>query len=235
MRITSRLLASMTLVLILSAAASAQQPPRGGGFPGGGFGGFGGAGGFGGGGGSVKSLLLSNKALQDELKLSDDLKAKFAKFAEAQTAKAQELMALGNDDEDQLVRLKSQIKTIEDRMALLKDLSADQTKRLAQIDRQRMGLGAFSNEKVVKELKLSDDQKDKVKTINEELGKDTRELFSAGFGQDTQKKMAALRDEAMDKAVELLTADQRKQWKEMTGEKFDMAKLAPARPMRRDN
>jgi Spy/CpxP family protein refolding chaperone len=234
MRITSRLIASTILVLALAVGASAQQPPRPGGGGFGGFGGFGG-GGFGGGGQSLKTTLLTNKALQDELKISDDLKEKFTKFQEAQVAEMQKLATLGQDDDDQIARLKAQIKVIEDRKALLKDLSSEQTKRLEQIDRQRMGLGAFNNEKVVKELKLSDDQKDKVKTINDEMNKDMRELFTAGFGADTQKKIASLREEAMDKAVELLTADQRKQWKEMTGEKFDLAKLQAPRPMRRDN
>lgn len=237
MRITSRLIASTVLVLALGLGASAQQPPR----PGGGGGGFGGFG-FGGGGvmggfgqPNLKTLLLTNKALQDELKVSDDLKEKFTKFEETQRAEMQKLATLGQDDDDQIARLKAQIKVIEDRKALLKDLSSEQTKRLDQIDRQRMGLRAFSNDKVAKELKISDDQKDKIKTINEELQKDTRELFTAGFGPDTQKKMQSLNEESLDKAVELLTADQRKQWKEMTGEKFDLAKLQPQRPMRRDN
>lgn len=230
MRITSRLLASMVLVMVIGVSASAQQPRPGG------FGGFaGGFAGFSGGGQNLKSTLLSNKALQDELKISDDLREKFAKFQEAQMAEMQKLATLGQEDDDQIARLKAQIKVIEDRKELLKGLSAEQTKRLDQIDRQRLGLAAFSNEKVAKELKISDDQKDKFKTINEELTKDIRELFQAGFGADTQKKMQSLREEALDKCVELLTADQRKQWKEMIGEKFDLAKLAPQRPMRRDN
>ncbi len=232
MRITSRLLASMVLVMVIGVSASAQQP-RPGGF--GGFGGAGFAGGFGGGGQNLKSTLLSNKALQDELKISDEMKEKFAKFQEAQMAEMQKLATLGQEDDDQIARLKAQIKVIEDRKELLKGLSAEQTKRLDQIDRQRMGLAAFANEKVAKDLKISDDQKDKFKTINDELQKDIRELFQAGFGADTQKKMQSLREEALDKCVELLTADQRKQWKEMIGEKFDLAKLAPQRPMRRDN
>ncbi len=238
MRITSRLLASMMLVLALGLGASAQQPPRPGG---GGFGGFGGFGMIGGGGfgqPSLKTTLLTNKALQDELKISDELKEKFAKFEEAQRAAMQKLATLGQDDDDQIARLKAQIKTIEDRKELMKGLSADQTKRLDQIDRQRMALGAFTNEKVVVELNLSDDQKDKIKTINEEMRKDMRELFqpgAGGGGQDAFRKMAALNEEAMDKAVELLTANQRKQWKEMIGEKFDLTKLQQPRPMRRDN
>lgn len=240
MRITSRLLTVGLLMLVFAASADAQRPQRpqrpggtGGGFPGGGFQG-GGIGGFGGGSMNLKSLLLTNTALQEELKVSDDLKAKFTKFQEAQREEMSKMQGMGSDDEAQIARLKMQIKMIEDRMAIMKDLSSEQTKRLSQIENQQMGLRAFTNDKVVEALKLSDDQKDKIKTINEELNADTRELFTAGFGQDTQRKMQALRDEAMDKAVELLTANQRKQWKDMTGEKFDMTKLT-TRPMRRDN
>lgn len=234
MRYITRGVLAAALVALAAASAPAQQPPRPGG---GGFGGFGFGGGGGGGGGfNLKSLLVSNKALQDELKVSDEMREKFAKFQDAQRADQEKLRGLGTDDEDQITRLKAQIKGIEDRMALMKDLTADQTKRISQIERQMLGLGAFTNEKIVKELKLSDEQKEKIKGINEELGKDTRELFAGGgggFNPDTQKKMAALREEAMDKAEEALTPAQRKQWKEMLGEKFDTTKLFT--PMRRNN
>ncbi len=238
MRITSRLFSVGLLVLVFAVSSDAQQrqrPQRPGGAGGGGFPGAGGGfGGFGGGSTNLKSLLLSNTALQEELKISEELKAKFTKFQEAQREEMTKMQGMSSDDESQIARLKMQIKMIEDRMALMKDLSSEQSKRLSQIEHQQMGLRAFSTDKIVEALKLSDDQKDKIKTINEELNADTRQLFTEGFGQDTQRKMQALRDEAMDKAVELLTANQRKQWKEMTGEKFDMAKLI-TRPMRRDN
>ncbi len=224
---------------VAATSALAQQPQRPPG--GGGFGGFG-FGGGGGGGANLKAVLLTNKALQDELKIPDDMREKFAKFQEEQRAEMEKLRGLGTDDEDQIARLKGQIKAIEARMALLKDLTPDQTKRIGQIERQMMGLGALSNEKIVKELKLTDEQREKIKGINEELNKDIRELFSGGgggggfggFNPENQKKMTALRDEAMDKAEEALAPAQRKQWKEMLGEKFDTAKLFTA-PMRRNN
>ena len=222
--------------LLATTAAQAQQPPR----TGAGAGGLGG-GGFGG-GFSLKALLVTNKALQDELKISDDLKDKFAKYQEVQTAEMQKLRTLGNEDEDQLARLKVQIKLVEDRMALTKALSAEQAKRLTQIERQQLGLRAFTNEKIVKELNLTEDQKAKVKTATDDYNKDARELAGGGGGAggagrfggnpETQKKMNALREEAMDKIEESLTQAQRKQWKEMTGEKFDTAKLF-AFPMQR--
>lgn len=227
MRHILRFSVAMVCLFLATTATQAQQPPRGGGGGGaGGFGGFGG--GFGGGGGfSLKTLLVSNKALQDELKISDDLKEKFTKFTEAQRAEMEKLQGMGNDDEAQIARLKVQIKMIEDRMALMKGLSSEQTKRLTQIERQQMGLRAFSDEKIVKELNLTDAQKEKVKAVNEDYNKDQRELFSGGgFGSpETQKKLTALREEAMDKIEESLTQAQRKQWKEMVGEKFDTSKL----------
>lgn len=208
--------------LLATTTTHAQQPPRTGG---GGFnpGGFGGGGGF-----SLKTLLISSKALQEELKVSDEMKEKFVKHQDMVTAEMQKLRALGNEDEDQITRLKTQIKLVEERMALLKGLSAEQTKRLTQIERQQMGLRAFGNEKIAKEMNLTDDQKAKVKSVTDDYNKDLRELGGRFGDPETQKKRDALREEAMDKIEEALTQAQRKQWKEMVGEKFDTAKLFAA-------
>ena len=50
-----------------------------------------------------------------------------------------------------------------------------------------------------------------------------------------QKKAAALTTETMDKAKKELTDDQKKAWTDLTGAAFDLTKVQPARPMRRDN
>ena len=71
-------------------------------------------------------------------------------------------------------------------------------------------------------LKLTDEQKGKIKDINEESGKKMRELFQGGFGEETQKKLADLRKDSMEKASGVLTADQKKSWQEMTGKPFEV-------------
>ncbi|QEL15842.1 hypothetical protein [Limnoglobus roseus] len=202
---------AMIGALLTTTATHAQQLPRPGSF-------------------NLKSMLVSNKALQDDLKISSEMKDKFAKYQETYTAEVTKLRTLGPEDEDQLTRLKVMTKLLEDRIALMHGLSADQTKRLLQIERQLMGIRAFSNETVAKELKLTDDQKTKVKSVTEEFNKDLREL-TGGMGRtndpETQKKIDALRQEEMDKIEERLTREQRRIWRDMLGEKFDPAKLFP--------
>ncbi len=130
-------------------------------------------------------------------------------------------------------------------------LEPAQTKRLNQIGYQMMGFAAFTNAEVQEKLKLDDTQKEKLKSINEEYTKDSAELRrdaprggrrpGAEPSEEDQKRLAeynkkrdALRTEAEDKAKEVLSADQKKVWTELLGEKFDTAKLFQ-RPTRRDN
>ena len=159
-------------------------------------------------------------------------------------------------DEDQVERLKTQIKTLEERIAFFKaTLSADQLKRIAQIEVQQMGMAAFSNAKITTELKITDEQKDKIKTVNDEFAKENADLLKeygmgGGGGRpmgggggggaaarpdpekvaEYGKKAKALREEAVEKIEKALAADQKKVWKEMIGTSFDLSKLT-VRPM----
>jgi hypothetical protein len=111
-------------------------------------------------------------------------------------------------------------------------LKEDQLKRIKQIELQVGGLRALGKEDVQKELKLTDKQKEDLKSINEEVSKDTREIMM-DVGRDrekraeAQKKVAELSKKALDKFTEKFTDDQKKLFKEMTGEKFD---YKPTRP-----
>ena len=77
------------------------------------------------------------------------------------------------------------------------------------------------NPEIQDKLKLTNEQKEKVKTINQEAGEKMRDLFQGGFSEETAKKMAELRKETMDKATGVLSDDQKKTWKEMTGKPFE--------------
>jgi len=116
-----------------------------------------------------------------------------------------------------------------------KILKPDQAKRLAQISRQNAGVRGLIGTETAKELKLTDEQKSKIKEIATELDKDVAELMpmgkggfgGGGFGggrvsPETREKVAHLRKEAMEKATESLTADQKTTWKDLTGEPFEM-------------
>jgi Spy/CpxP family protein refolding chaperone len=202
-------------VLALAAAAlvaspAFAQPPRGRGMQ------------FGGGG---IGMLLGNASVQEELKLTDSQKEKIKDFA----AKQREARA-GFRDLSQEERVEKNRELTKAAETFAKEtLTPEQHKRIKQIVLQQAGVMAFNGEEVQKELKLTDEQKEKIKTLADDMGKDMRELFQPGGGGDFQenmKKMAALRKEYLGKAAEVLTAEQKKQWADMTGKPFEV-KITP--------
>ena len=106
--------------------------------------------------------------------------------------------------------------------ALAEVLNPDQMKRLKEITLQVRGYKALTDAKVQTALKMTDEQKDSVKTIVADSDKEMKELFSGGGGKGNFEKVLTLRKEAQEKAMGVLNADQKKSWKEMTGEEFKM-------------
>jgi hypothetical protein len=97
---------------------------------------------------------------------------------------------------------------------------------------------ALNDEEVQKELKVTSDQKDEIKTITDDLRKQRGELFRGlGFGDqekmaEARKKAEAMSTEAMDKINKVLKDDQKKSFDDMKGAKFDTSKLQFGPPRR---
>jgi len=175
---------------------------------------------FGGGGQQdVYTMVLTNTALQEELKVTDAQKEKFKGIAEKQKEASDKVRsdfkdkfadAKGDKDKSKEVRTemgKETAKiTAETHKALDTELTADQKKRLKQISVQLMGVNAFadpeaktggfggfggggfsdSQKATIKEvtdtLKLTDDQKSKIKGQVEEYTKDRESIRKDVFG-----------------------------------------------------
>jgi Spy/CpxP family protein refolding chaperone len=196
-------------------------------------------------------LVLTNADLQKELKITDDQKKEFkdlmTKAEELNKKRTEAMSGGGRPDQAKVSELQKEAETLaaDVKKAGEKGFTDDQKKRMKQIDVQRMGLGAFGNEDVMKELKLTDDQKKTLKETADATTKAMRDIRSevTGGGQgrptpeqqaEIAKKTETLTTETMEKVMKLMTDDQKKAYKEMTGEKFDVAKLQ-ARTPRRDN
>jgi Spy/CpxP family protein refolding chaperone len=194
-------------VFALVAGPALTQPPRGGM-----------------GGGATGAMLLGQKAVQEELKLTEDQIAKVREFGQKQAEKMKELFG-GGDREKMAEAMKAAAAEGEKMVKEL--LKEDQAKRLKEIQLQVRGFQAFADEEIQKTLKITDEQKDKLKAIGEELAKDRKELFAGGgFGNpETQKKMQALNKEANDKATALLTAEQKAELEKLSGKAFDTSKI----------
>ena len=116
--------------------------------------------------------------------------------------------------------------TVSDEVKKALSFSAEQSKRFDQISLQARGLQAFGDPTVAEKLKLTDDQKSKIREIAEA----TRGSFGGAFNKDAsegeraeaRKKMAATQKENLTKVQALLTDDQKRAWKELTGEPIDI-------------
>lgn len=182
---------------------------------------------FGRGGGGGAGMLLRNTGVQKELKLTEDQIKKLNEFSEKIAPKMREAFQARMDgDQEKAEQITKEVREETDKF-LKETLKEDQTKRLKQIQHQIAGPNAFGDEEVAKTLKLTDEQKEDIKKINDELGAARKEAFQGGGFADpdkraeTQKKLANLNKEAMDKITKMLTPEQKKAWKEVTGEPFE--------------
>ncbi len=219
-----RTFGKMVLTLgLLAAMASPAWAQRGRGF--GGAGGFGG-GGFGGG------ALLTNKSVQEELKVSDDQATKLTALAEEQRTKGQDLRTKLQDlpQEERQTKMREYLSTASADLqkGLGTILKPEQLKRFNQIQTQQAGVAAFATPRVQEALKLTDDQKSKIRELSQaRLGAGRGGLqnlrnASADERQAARKKMADNRKAALDKVVALLSDDQKTTWKELTGDPFEV-------------
>jgi Spy/CpxP family protein refolding chaperone len=208
-----RMLAVAGLAALVAAPALAQ-PPRGGR-------------GFAGPGGS----LLTNKSVQQELKLTDDQMKKIETATqEVRQKHAQDFEALqGLDQQERREKMRELTQKVasETKTALAGILKPEQEKRFKQIELQARGARGFAEADVQKALKLTPEQEEKIKTINDDAQQEMRSLFQGGGGgggpnPEAQKKMAEMRKETMTKVMAVLTDDQKKEWKEMIGDPFEI-------------
>jgi hypothetical protein len=171
-------------------------------------------------GGGV-GMLVGNKSVHDELKLDKDQVDKLQKaFQEAQKNHSKD------KPEERAANVSADVKKAAEDI-----MKADQYKRFKQISYQVEGPAAFTEEDVVKELKLTDDQKSAAKDSMNEMQKAMRDIKpDPAHIEEMMKKMKEIRETATDKVVSKLTDDQKKKWKEMTGEKFDLKLQPPGRP-----
>jgi hypothetical protein len=108
--------------------------------------------------------------------------------------------------------------------ALADVLKPEQLTRLKQIEVQQAGERAFTRPGVQAALKLTDGQKEQIKALTEDAAKQRRELFQGGNAQGSRDKMTALRKETLDKIQAVLTDDQKKSWKDLTGAPFELVR-----------
>jgi hypothetical protein len=206
MRVLCKTVVLLGLALLLAEPSAAQDKDKKKGNRGGGFGVVG---------------LLTNESVQKELKLGDEQIEKAKKAAEELRGKFRE-DAAKLKDATPAERAEFVQKVSDEAYKVLNDvLKPEQVKRLKQIELQQTGLSSPAAQKA---LKLTDEQKEKVKKIAEETTQKRREIMKEAQGdfKGAMEKVATLTKESHEKEGAVLTDEQKKQWKEMTGEPFQI-------------
>ncbi len=219
-----QLVGLLTLAVVAVAAVSeAQEPGRRGG--GRGFGR----------GGTLLSIV-SNESVQAELKLDDAKKAEVAKVVEelgeqfrgggrGQGGGGQ---GQGGGAEFQ-AQLQERAKQASEKLKTV--LSEEQFKRLKQIQYQVVGvLGAAQNADLAAALSLDDATKQKLAALGEEQREAMRDLREAVQDGSVQRdamatEMEKVRKELEEKAMALLTSEQKAKFTEIVGAPFDVSQL----------
>jgi len=218
------------LVLLLAAllsVASAQQKGKGGG-------------GFGGGtfGNTNLVTLAGTEAVQKDVgvnadvaeklnSLRDDINAARQKEYQVANINPQDFRNLTQEQRQKMNQIGNKLNDeFEPKVKAI--VSADQLKRLQQIRLQaawqNQGPPALLQAEVATELKLSDEQRQKLNALTMEYTQKQRELFAGGFDQAAAAK---LREERTSKALDVLNAEQKEKLNSLKGNPFDVGQLIP--------
>jgi Spy/CpxP family protein refolding chaperone len=165
---------------------------------------------------TVKLLLLRQKSVQEELKLSGEQKTKIHDFTHKQHEAFLETRKLGEAERRQKHHALGQ-----ENAAFLKDtLNAGQSKRLDQIALQFTALHHLTTPAMARELNLSEQQVQQFHDLQKESRK---ALANALHGKDAEartKNVAHLREETRTKILAILNDQQKAKARQLAGDPF---------------
>jgi len=183
--------------------------------------------------------LIRNVKVQEELKLDDGQKAKVQEALQTVNAQRQELFAAlrglqGDERQKKMAELrkKMQDKTAEATKAIRAALSPEQAQRLDEILIQIRGLQALKDARVAEKLELTPDQKKQLEDVatagqqrRVQLMQDVRNgnVDRAKY----REKLDEITKETEAKTWEVLTDEQKAQYKNMKGAKFELHQRRP--------
>jgi hypothetical protein len=222
-----RVLGVGCLVLALAAGqALAQEKGKRG------PGGFGMGMGMGGPGGQGMTLMLLQAVkVQKELDLVQDQKDKLKELSgKFQGEMREQFSGMGDLRDLSQEERQAKMKEIQEKAAEVTKkfqkqadeiLLRTQGERLKEISLQLRGTQALMDKEVADKLKIDDDQKERIQAAQRSVFEKARDLFAGGDREKAMEKMRDLQKEASEKAMDVLTAEQKEQFAKMKGDKVD--------------
>ena len=160
-----------------------------------------------------------------ELKTTTDENSKVDALLEKLQGEIQEAISGANGDFSSVQGTIEKINAKYDDECL-KILTADQGTRLKQIFVQFNGAGSITNTIVAKDLAITDEQKPKIKKIQDDQRQKMMETFQQGGSpEEAQKAFKKLQDDLAASLEKVLTDDQKAKLKDLAGAKFEFKKV----------
>jgi hypothetical protein len=158
--------------------------------------------------------LLEAKDVQKDLKLSETQIQKIAELGRKQEAALKALALQAADKRKQA--LDATVKSLGE------ILTAEQTRRVRQLELQQRGVNALLDPQVAPYLAITNEQRAAVIKALQGLGPRFTALLQAAKGnqQEAQQKMAELNRGLMPEVLKGLTANQQAKWQELAGPPF---------------
>jgi Spy/CpxP family protein refolding chaperone len=172
------------------------------------------------------TFVVFRDKIQEELKLTPEQKTKLETVLPEAMQFLQKLQGLSAEEKKKALK-EYRPKAREKLEAVVKEtLDEGQRTRLHQIVMQREGL---RNGEIWKDLQITDEQQKQFIPLMQQAQKDTQELMEelhqSGQIKTVQPKVIKVRDDLEGKLETLLSATQKKQWKEMRGQPMATADL----------
>ncbi len=178
-------------------------------------------------------FMLGGEAVQKELAITDEQKKGLSELSDQLRSEALEIFSSLQDltPEEQKEHMPELMKMISEKGSAMQEkieklLDAKQQARLKQLSLQSRGAGALEDDEVMKALKITDDQKKQLAEIREEGNKVAEEAMQAlrsggGDAGEMRRKIGAMRTKLTEKALAVLTPEQRAEFDKLKGTKFD--------------
>jgi Spy/CpxP family protein refolding chaperone len=223
MRLGRRSKFPLLLVFFLTADAAMAQPP-----------GRGEGNRVGGDSPNDPAYLLESESVQAELALTDEQKANLQKIRDDANSNPNAFRGFMRMTPEQIEKRLQQRANAE-RKRIAKVLSPEQMQRLDEINIQAAGVTALGYVDVAKMLKLTAEQKTELKKLSEETSDKLANLYSPTNGQPAgnltpqqlTEKRDEIRSERANRALAILTDEQKAAFEKLQGEKFDTSTIKP--------
>jgi hypothetical protein len=165
---------------------------------------------------TLELILLRQKSVQKELKLSPETIKKVMEFTTKQHDAFWEALKGGKEGRKQkLLELDK-----EDKQFLADNLTPEQRKRLTQITLQLTGLIELNRPEVARLLNLTEEQQQKFKELQKEHRRELVEIILPKGREGRNEKLAKLREDTRNKIRAILRVEQKVTVRELVGEPF---------------